>query len=284
VHSACVSAQGPAATYYPTWTALQHHLRTAHPPTCPHASCNGKTFSAQKGLRAHLKLHAERDVEAQLEDLAANSSDEETDEERPKKRRRGGEVGRDWLCEEPGCGKDFKSKKALTNHHNVNHLGRRDFICPRADCQRAFGYKHLLQRHMAKLHRPHATSSSENEDSGAFDEGLHPGVGHQVQASSGQTLSIDFITGTSYTSRSREQLKAGGMLRCPYPDVPAVFLPSGEMPGASGPSMQYGTCEYVFSRAYDLRRHLRAEHAIEVDKDVVDAWVKDAKRTRRAER
>ena len=87
-------------------------MRTAHPPTCPHAACAGKTFSAQKGLRAHLKIHAERELEAALErqcGVAADDDDLEDGEGRPRKRRRGGEVGRDWVCEEVGCGKDFKS-------------------------------------------------------------------------------------------------------------------------------------------------------------------------------
>jgi len=36
-------------------------------------------------------------------------------------------------------------------------------------------------------------------------------------------------------------------------------------------------CDYVFSRAYDLRRHLRAEHGVEAEKESVDDWVKSAK-------
>ena len=34
---------------------------------------------------------------------------DENGEGSPKKRRRGGELGRDWVCEAEGCGKDFKS-------------------------------------------------------------------------------------------------------------------------------------------------------------------------------
>jgi len=44
------------------------------------------------------------------------------------------------------------------------------------------------------------------------------------------------------------------------------------------------TCEYVFSRAYDLRRHLRAEHDVDVEKDKVDEWVKGAKARARKHR
>ena len=109
VHQACLPAEGTDPKYYPTWSALQHHTRTAHPPTCPHPSCNGKTFTQQKGLRAHLKIHAQRDKEAELDDAGAISGDDEGEDSRPRKRRRGGEVGRDWVCDVEGCTKDFKS-------------------------------------------------------------------------------------------------------------------------------------------------------------------------------
>ena len=108
VHQSCVPPEGMEPTYYSTWSALQHHTRTAHPPTCPYPSCNGKTFTQQKGLRAHLKIHAQRDQEADIDD-AIHGSASENEDEPPRKRRRGGEVGRDWVCKVDGCGKDFKS-------------------------------------------------------------------------------------------------------------------------------------------------------------------------------
>lgn len=107
-HAACLH---PPA-YFANWTALQHHMRTAHPPTCPYAACGGRTFSAQKGLRAHLRIHAERDLEAELEKHCGDEGGVDEDD-RPRKRRRGGEVGRDWVCEELGCEKDFKSVRLL---------------------------------------------------------------------------------------------------------------------------------------------------------------------------
>lgn len=109
-HGSCTPGASTAATYYPTWSALQHHMRVAHPPTCPRPSCHGKTFASPHGLRAHLKIHAQRDMEAEMH-VAANSSDED-DEDRPQKRRRGGELGREWVCEVEGCGKDFKSARS----------------------------------------------------------------------------------------------------------------------------------------------------------------------------
>lgn len=55
-----------------------------------------------------MKIHEQRNVEVELQAaLAENTLD--SDSELPKKRRRGGEVGRDWICDVPGCDKDFKS-------------------------------------------------------------------------------------------------------------------------------------------------------------------------------
>lgn len=107
VHPSCLIAGSSAPTYYSTWTSLQHHIRTAHPPMCPHSLCNGRTFASHHSLRAHLKLHEEKEVEGGLYE---DNGEEEDDVERtPKRRRRGGEFGRDWKCEIEGCGKDFKS-------------------------------------------------------------------------------------------------------------------------------------------------------------------------------
>ncbi|KAI0670027.1 hypothetical protein C8Q78DRAFT_160837 [Trametes maxima] len=281
VHKSCLPAHGDAPEYYPTWSALQHHMRTAHPPTCPHASCNGKTFTQQKGLRAHLKIHAQRDREADMDNVVAGSG---SDNERPRKRRRGGEIGRDWVCEVEGCAKDFKSKKALSTHHNIAHLGRRDFICPHATCKRAFGYKHLLQRHLDRLHAP-AESSSEsapesdsgsNEDPRSDDENDHT---TDAADDSGNTMDIDLITGITYATRAKESIRRAAKLQCPFPHLPALLSPEhGEGEGAvssvtASGSKRKNDCQYVFSRAYDLHRHLRAEHELAVGREKVDEWV-----------
>ncbi|KAI0757128.1 hypothetical protein C8Q80DRAFT_1132121 [Daedaleopsis nitida] len=273
VHQSCLPIQGASPTYYSTWSALQHHLRTAHPPTCPHASCKGKTFSQQKGLRAHLKIHAQRDMEADI-DLAVGSEDED-ETERPRKRRRGGEIGRDWVCEVEGCDKDFKSKKALTTHHNIAHLGRRDFVCPHEHCKRAFGYMHLLQRHLAKLHAPSGS------DTGSWNEGEHTETEPEspVVSTHEIAMDIDFLTGQTYATQAKEAVKQATKLQCPHPHLPPLLTPEEIEPAAAGSKRPIG-CQYVFSRAYDLRRHLQAEHGLEIDREKVDQWVrgeKDAK-------
>ncbi|KAH8100626.1 hypothetical protein BXZ70DRAFT_972621, partial [Cristinia sonorae] len=281
VHPACTVPGQTSPTYYPTWTALQQHMRTNHPPKCPYPSCNGKTFTTQKGLRAHLKIHEQREVEESLRDVIPNNTYEGEDEREgpPQKKRRGGEVGRDFVCEFAGCGKDFKSKKALTNHHNVNHLGRRDFVCTHPDCSQAFGYKHLLQRHLARVHVPESGSEGEGseEDNDTQSARPSPKAVSTTATSQGFSFSIDDITGVSYSMQAQAQIQATVKLRCPHPDISSFML------GVPRIATSGRKCQYVFTRAYDLRRHLKSEHGLDVEKDLVDVWVlrakKDARKT-----
>ncbi|CDO72362.1 hypothetical protein BN946_scf184977.g59 [Trametes cinnabarina] len=243
----------------------------------------GKVFSQQKGLRAHLKIHAQREQEGDIDDVVAGSGSE--DEERPRKRRRGGEVGRYWICDVDGCGKDFKSKKALNTHHNIAHLGRRDFVCPHDHCRRAFGYKHLLQRHLAKLHAPDQSFSSGDEGNDASkpdSSGEVDAHSHNIHEPT-HAIGIDLITGSTYAARAKASLQQATKLQCPFPHLPPSFLPTSTeqetttstLTGSS--SKRKNDCQYVFSRAYDLRRHLQAEHGIHVERAMVDEWVSSEK-------
>ena len=98
-----MGGENVAQTFFSTWSALQSHIRINHPPTCLYPSCNGRTFATQGNLRAHIKLHDEREAELQLD------TTEKNDDEPLRKKRRGGDQGRDWQCDVLGCDKDFKS-------------------------------------------------------------------------------------------------------------------------------------------------------------------------------
>ncbi|KAJ3777001.1 transcription factor iiia [Lentinula raphanica] len=279
VHEACLPTVERRIVFYPTWTALQHHTRTVHPPACTHSSCKGRVFASQKSLRAHQKLHEQRDEEAQLNFTIAGSDGED---EPSAKKRRGGELGRDWKCDEEGCGKDFKSSKALGVHHKVVHLGRRDFKCTREECGATFGYKHLLQRHVARLHcrnsdkdegLQHAAQSSE---SAASESELE-----SEAAVSKPLMGIGAITGESYSNRAQELLGNSKAFRCPHPNLPFAVCSEGGVPDGSVDVAEQAPsdvqCDHIYRRAYDLRRHLRAVHNIEVEKEVADLWVRKMK-------
>ncbi|KAF8160859.1 hypothetical protein B0H34DRAFT_765950 [Crassisporium funariophilum] len=270
VHLDCLASANGVPAFFHTWSALQSHIRTAHPPACFHQLCIGRTFTTQANLRAHMKLHEQHEVEATLEVAADPDPD---DEEPSRKRRRGGDIGRDWECKVAGCEKDFKSKKALATHTNVTHLGMRDFICQHIDCGRTFGYKHLLQRHLAKYHAPELSGSESSDDSSSSEEAHDSRI---------PVSSIDAITGQAYAERADNILKSAKGLCCPFPHLQA--LQGEQPPDDSINSPNTGatqTCTYVFSRAYDLRRHLASFHDVVVRKISVDEWVSRQKRIMR---
>ena len=110
VHIDCMGGTNSAPTFFSTWSALQSHVRINHPPTCLHSSCNRRTFANQGNLRAHMKLHDEREAELESE---TSRHIGENDDEPLKKKRRGGDQGRDWQCDVLGCDKDFKSVRVV---------------------------------------------------------------------------------------------------------------------------------------------------------------------------
>ncbi|PPR02412.1 hypothetical protein CVT26_011380 [Gymnopilus dilepis] len=264
VHANCLPKDDLEPRYFPTWSALQSHIRTDHPPTCPHPSCNGRTFSNPGNLRVHLKLHQQREAEMEIDEYLDSGDDSE---QPAKKRRRGGEHGRDWKCEVAECGKDFKSRKALNTHVNVTHLGKRDFVCQHSDCGSAFGYKHLLQRHLAKVHSTGSGQDAPEEESAA----------EEVQVHGETTSDIDAITGYAYLKRAEVRLKEAKALRCPFPELRELVVGDVQDTIAASNSAPR-SCDYVFSRAYDLRRHLSAAHDIVVEKERVDLWVRKQKK------
>ncbi|KAG6857731.1 hypothetical protein H0H87_004147 [Tephrocybe sp. NHM501043] len=273
VQLGCLPEANTAPTYYPTWTALQHHIRTAHPPECTHPSCNGRIFASQKGLRAHQKLHEQRDLE---EEMVVSDAEDTHDMQPPRKKRRGGEIGRDWKCSVDDCQKDFKSKKALDIHTKVTHLGRRDHVCPHDGCEQTYGYKHLLQRHLAKAHK---TISADDD----FDESDSAGrVKSPRKKANSTSLDIDTITGHSYAQRTRANVENATALLCPYPHLETIsIIAEDDIPASTAQTSASHACDYSFSRGYDFRRHLKSAHGMNAMKESIDKWVSRQKCARR---
>ncbi|CAE7068986.1 unnamed protein product [Rhizoctonia solani] len=263
-------------TQFPTWSLLQEHMRSVHPPTCPYPACNGRTFTTSKGLRGHIKIHRDGELEAEYAAgsgvlhkrsyTEVDSVDESSSP--PLKRRRGGEVGRDWSCPMDGCDKSFKSKKARQDHVRVSHEGLRRFACPKDGCNKTFGYKHVMQRHLERHHRP---QDDELPQSTSIDQ--------KKAIKKGQIT--DLITGQDYDAPPRS-LKSNvarpRVIECPWPNAFGIKKPTNN--GHTLPMI--GTqpkCAFKFSRAYDLRRHLRSAHGLDADADEVSAWVLQYKRT-----
>lgn len=169
----------------------------------------------------------------------------------------------------------ISQKKALTTHHAISHLGRRDFVCAVEGCGCAFGYKHILQRHQARQHS-HDRTAAEDEDfehhadaDGESSEAERPQPKkRKSRRLQSQNISIiNEITGVAYEERAAN---TPAPLRCPHPVIKGISL----APSVVNFSGDTTPCEYVFGRAYDLRRHLRAIHGVELDKETVDGWAR----------
>ncbi|KIY61828.1 hypothetical protein CYLTODRAFT_439053, partial [Cylindrobasidium torrendii FP15055 ss-10] len=279
-HAQCLA--GDFSSIFTTWSALQHHMKVDHPPTCPYPECNGRTFKQPKNLRGHLKIHEQREIEAEL-----NGKEEESDEERPRKRRRGGEVGRDFSCDVSECTKAFKSKRALSGHHKVVHLKIRDFTCPYDDCDQKFAYKHVMQRHIARDHEQ--PKEDDADDESETNNRPKPRRTKKKKAVKIELdpFDVDVMTGNHYKQHATKLLqmpaenadenqteKVPVYLPCPFPALEIPFTVGGN----EDVKLRGHACDYVFSRAYDIKRHLQRAHGVETEKADVKRWVKQERR------
>jgi general transcription factor IIIA len=147
-------------------------------------------------------------------------------------------------------------------------------VCLHEKCGKSFGYKHLLQRHTAKAHTD--SSSSNETENGVFrDEGSK-----DTELSA---LDIDLVTGKAYTQRSRVN-GAKFSLNCPWPNIDqldsratstfSVASSNRVATANSGSLPDHAACDYVFSRFYDLCRHLKSEHGFDPERTQLERWTK----------
>ncbi|WVQ66749.1 uncharacterized protein L199_004940 [Kwoniella botswanensis] len=264
---------------FPVWSALQTHIHTAHPPVCPHAECNGRVFKNAGRLKDHLKVHAEQAVDKAA--LAAKQPEGEIPQiiadglSRRAKRRRiseinatedggsspklrrvlSGEAGKDWWCDEEGCDKRFKSKFALEAHRKAIHLSLRPHICPFDECGKSYPHKANLTRHIASHSRPITPSGTTNKDDAVANSNGLVGKVKEVRRFGCPAHAFAKFAGLSTTTGDIDI--ATGI------DLSANKI--GRDDEEYIPSMNDGRCLMRFWRVYDIRRHLKAEHGIELE-------------------
>jgi general transcription factor IIIA len=135
-----------------------------------------------------------------------------------------------------------------------------------------------LQRHEARGHRKDSIKVERSEDhehqadadgESSETERPRPKKRRTQRSQSPDTSIINEITGVAYEERAA---RMQAPLKCPHPAMEGLpSAPSVESLSLWGDE---APCEYVFGRAYDLRRHLRAVHGVVLDKEVVDAWAR----------
>lgn len=146
-------------------------------------------------------------------------------------------------------------KKALAVHVKVSHLKRRDFVCSYETCNVSFGYKHLLQRHISKVHYTPVEDNSTELTKTKFVP-PEKNQGFNIHSP------IDTLTGKAYAMQSELRIQSQDGLHCPY------HILSSTNSSARGVETKpsCSECPFVFTRAYNLRRHLLAMHSLDIDK------------------
>ncbi|BEI85141.1 hypothetical protein CcaverHIS002_0505420 [Cutaneotrichosporon cavernicola] len=220
---------------FPVWSALQTHIRDAHPPTCPHAECEGRAFKNAGRLREHLRVHAEREA-----DLAAGHDREDSEDLPPV------------LAEATTRRK--KRKLSMISEREASHsTGRHK--CD--ECGRSYRRPASLKRHRAS-----GLCEDGQPSNGSAPERARIGI---LEVSAG-----DLLTGTATLPGGPLYRRWA----CPYvyqlPDGEDVDEDGGKGAQAredaedaqqvSDDGKRYTYCPERFHRVYDVRRHLAAVH------------------------
>ncbi|OWZ52983.1 transcription factor iiia [Cryptococcus neoformans 125.91] len=278
------------------WTELQKHISTEHAPTCPHPECNGRIFKNNQRLRDHLRVHADQQADKAaladrheeevpqllLEGLGKSRkkrksfAQREAEDNGPRKLRKilDGDAGKDWACEHESCDKKFKSRYALETHVKVVHQNIREHVCPREGCGKAYAYKANLNQHLAK-HNLYAgpSKSASTSESGmltgmvkemrrficpAWALGVFPENGDMIVAPRRPELLTEDGNGN-------EQLQSIVRCRAPASESTTIANTSAILRGSKSEDLAGKRCILRFWRVYDVRRHLKSEHHVELD-------------------
>lgn len=185
-----------------------------------------------------------------------------------KLRRSVSDLAKEFGCREEGCAKRFKTvrgriafsqlisltdiglhnqKRALTVHHQTAHLNLRPFACPHAGCDKTYGHKHLLQRHISARHR-------------SGSHGAQPLIETQPDPAVPEDQ-VNLLTGMHVIETAMLEKKP---LLCPSESVDS-----------------FSRCRHRFGRIYDLRRHIRKHHGLDVNEEEVRVMLKDANKSSR---
>lgn len=284
--------------FFSTWSDLQRHQRDVHPPRCHWPGCKDKVFKTRENLKAHLRRHMEKDRHLQDQGLVLPPSSSTTSGPTG----RVAQTSMTFEC--PNCDKAFASKYARDVHAKTVHLGQRDYACKNAGCDKRYGHKHLVVRHArvcpfrliqgdsradGKGEGEHDEDEADDEEEAAggdeedMDDDFFRREGGAVpeeSASRGRvrkrkldadegapkSFLVDLLTGRGYGAKAapkKRRLAKGRILACPWSKISAELAKRGGESSNSSSSAGI-TCDYRFSRVYDVQRHLASKHQVDL--------------------
>lgn len=150
----------------------------------------------------------------------------------------------------------------------------------------SFGYKHVLQRHLARKHPragrsnslcrtvPAALVSRHDAD---YEEDIFHDETDAVLGEDDDEDEDDLLaqlTGKHY-HKTTSSSHSKRTISCPWPHILTTHPLSPSSPTSQAQSpftspIKLNNCSFKFSRSYDLRRHLKAEHGYDVSQNDLD--------------
>lgn len=234
---------------FPVWSALQAHIRDAHPPTCPHAECEGRMFKSSGRLREHLRVHAEREA-----DIAAGRAVSDTDDLPPvlaeaggrRKKRRLSEVDDDprviaamaaegsLVPTTPNSGAASPGRMAKLPRLVAGEAGK-DWICGAPGCGARFKTRFSRDEHAQAAH-----SSGRHKCDVCGRSYRRPASlkRHKAQGWCGEDA-VSPASGSQPRTRSRSR----------FDDVPVGDMLTGTATLPGGPLHRRWACPYVYRLA-----------------------------------
>ncbi|KDE06418.1 hypothetical protein MVLG_03324 [Microbotryum lychnidis-dioicae p1A1 Lamole] len=334
IHRDC-SSLSLSQRQHTTWSALQKHTKTVHPPRCHYPECDNKTFTTNRGLRNHIASIHEGSTSA--EDTDAPHKTTTSRSRRKRKRRSGrkrgsdeeeleaqetetdandGNVTSEWEQSEWDREDDEREERMLLDFAAGGKKKRRIVLAPEAvwkcthgACKRPFKSSDALGRHVKALHsierlvpivevpvhRPRSQSRGTSmgpappkEDDLDFAQDstdlealppLPPLPKRKRAPKSPTAMSlIESITGYGYAPADEDERSQAASKRqfpCPWPDIAKLdhrIIVDDILCSPNGHIVQTGSCEYWFSRVYDVERHLRGAHQVVVEREELEQW------------
>ncbi|MBW0500737.1 hypothetical protein O181_040452 [Austropuccinia psidii MF-1] len=217
-----------------TWTDLQRHTRDVHPLRCKVLGCRRiKPFKNLKALNSHI---ATRHSLSKVNHTSSN--------------RNSGQFVCTGFSVDPNtpCQRAYHSARSLQRHIHSAHLSDRQTTCPITGCNFTADFPSGLARHLQSKHqdqqRPRKLSRTEKLNQ------------------------IDLLTGNDLESKVKKYY-------CPIEELRKKCLFDKSSPNLlqapenndSGDKIFHNACFMKFNRLYDLQRHLKANHSIQIEKD-----------------
>lgn len=254
---------------FTTWSALQAHQRECHRPTCEQC---GKQFKESRNLRQHMQRIHDRATGIQSDQDGSMTFSGDTDLHNDYLTSDGNSAS--LPCPHDECSRSFHSHRALRRHESWCGKGteKRGGVTTQA------GDEADVSENETDLE----SNSDVDDDFYRCEGGAVPEHAadrsktlkrswRDVDEDDVQTVSLSSLISAKYAqgegressvSRSASSVKKrrlrGRVLGCPWKQVCRLR----DNLAADENQADHVSCSYRFSRLYDIQRHLRSEHKV----------------------